>query len=108
MHCLTGEANSRQLVEQPARKPFDGSEACPLLCQSSLFGERMENSNEESPVAQIPPGQLPHLPQIWIGYLLGIATLAAEFVAVSFHPELAKGEDAIPPLYLFLAIFVGW
>ncbi len=68
----------------------------------------MENSSEESPVGQIPPGQLPHLPQIWIGYLLGIATLAAEFVAVSLHPELAKGEDAIPPLYLFLAIFVGW
>jgi hypothetical protein len=50
--------------------------------------------------------QPPQLPVIWIGYLLGVATLVAEFVAVSLHPDLAK-EGGIPPLYLFLASFVG-
>jgi Domain of unknown function (DUF4328) len=50
--------------------------------------------------------QLPQLPILWIGYLLGAATIVAEFVALSFHPELAK-QGGIPPLYLFLASFVG-
>lgn len=53
-----------------------------------------------------PPVALPALPIIWIGYLLGVATIIAEFVAVSLHPELAK-EGGIPPLYLFLISFVG-
>jgi hypothetical protein len=54
------------------------------------------------------------LPRIWIGYLLGLATIIAEMVAVSLHPELAKGSDitkgefVIPPLYLFLTSFVGF
>jgi hypothetical protein len=48
----------------------------------------------------------PKLPVIWIGYLLGVATIVAEFVAISRHPELAK-EGGIPPLYLFLASFIG-
>lgn len=47
------------------------------------------------------------LPQIWIGYLMGLATIISEVVAVSLHPELAKGGEVIPPLYLFLAVFVG-
>lgn len=67
----------------------------------------MDASNEETPAGQLPLGQPPPLPQIWVGYLLGLATLAAEFVAVALQPELAKGERAIPPLYLFLAVFVG-
>ncbi len=50
--------------------------------------------------------QLPQLPILWIGYLLGVVTIVAEFAALSFHPELAK-EGGIPPLYLFLASFVG-
>jgi len=53
------------------------------------------------------PGPAP-LPRIWIGYLLGVATLVAEVTAVILHPDFAKGENPIPPLYLFLAIFVGW
>jgi hypothetical protein len=48
----------------------------------------------------------PPLPRIWIGYLLGVATIVAEFIAVRLHPELAK-EGGIPPLYLFLVSFVG-
>lgn len=53
------------------------------------------------------PGALPPLPQVWIGYLLGVATIVAEIVAVELHPELAQGGFAIPPLYLFLSAFVG-
>jgi Domain of unknown function (DUF4328) len=48
----------------------------------------------------------PKLPVIWIGYLLGVATIVAEFAAVSLHPELAK-QGGIPPLYLFLVSFIG-
>jgi hypothetical protein len=51
-------------------------------------------------------GEAPKLPVIWIGYLLGVATIVAEVAAVSLHPELVK-EGGIPPLYLFLASFVG-
>ena len=50
---------------------------------------------------------LPPLPQIWIGYLMALATVISEIVAVSLHPELAQGGEIIPPLYLFLAVFVG-
>jgi len=45
-----------------------------------------DTENLESPR---PPVALPALPMIWIGYLLGVATIIAEFVAVSLHPELA-------------------
>jgi hypothetical protein len=50
---------------------------------------------------------LPPFPRIWIGYLLGLATLIAEMVAVALHPELAKEPLLIPPLYLFLANFIS-
>jgi hypothetical protein len=50
--------------------------------------------------------ELFRLPRIWIGYLLGLATVAAELVAVSLHPELAR-DGGIPPLYLFMVSFVG-
>jgi len=62
-----------------------------------------DTENLESPR---PPVAIPALPMIWIGYLLGVATIIAEFVAVSLHPELAKA-GGIPPLYLFLVSFVG-
>jgi hypothetical protein len=58
------------------------------------------------PQSEQPIATIPKLPVIWIGYLLGVATIAAEFVALRFHPELAKG-GGIPPLYLFLVSFVG-
>jgi hypothetical protein len=45
-------------------------------------------------------------PVIWIGHVLGVATIVAEFAAVGLHPELAK-QGGIPPLYLFLVSFVG-
>ena len=60
----------------------------------------------QSPDPVTPEVGLPRLPAIWVGYVLGIATIAAEFAAVELHPELAK-EGGIPPLYLFLVSFVG-
>jgi hypothetical protein len=54
----------------------------------------------------VPPSQTPQLPQIWIGYVLGVATIAAELIAVGLNPNLAK-EGGIPPLYLFLVSFIG-
>ncbi|HKN75701.1 MAG TPA: hypothetical protein VJW94_11035 [Candidatus Acidoferrum sp.] len=68
----------------------------------------MDDSPGELPAAQLLPGKLPPLPQLWIGYLLGFATIVAEFVAASFHPEMAQAPFPIPPLYLFLLMLVGW
>lgn len=67
----------------------------------------MSFSPADMPADRSQPSELPSLPQLWVGYLLGFATMAAEYVALSLHPELAKAEFAIPPLYLFLAMFVG-
>ncbi len=66
----------------------------------------MSFPDTESPERGVLTAKSPPLPLIWIGYLLGIATIIAEFAALSLHPELAK-EGGIPPLYLFLASFVG-
>jgi len=66
----------------------------------------MSFPDTESPERSDVTAKSPQLPLIWIGYLLGIATIIAEFVALSLHPELAN-EGGIPPLYLFLASFVG-
>lgn len=74
----------------------------------------MEFSSDDRREPRAVSAALPPLPRIWIGYLLGLATIIAEMVAVSLHPELAKGSDiakgefVIPPLYLFLASFIGW
>jgi hypothetical protein len=67
----------------------------------------MDWSGGESQEQQLQPAALPPFPRIWIGYLLGVATLIAEMVAISLHPELAKEPLLIPPLYLFLANFVS-
>lgn len=66
----------------------------------------MNPADTENPDIPRPPVAIPALPMIWIGYLLGVATIIAEFVAVSLDPELAK-HGGIPPLYLFLISFVG-
>jgi len=67
----------------------------------------MEYSNEDAPVRSRPEGELPRLPRLWVGHVLGLVTLLAEIVTISLHPELAKGELLVPPLYLFLPNFVG-
>ena len=61
----------------------------------------------ESQEQHAEPGSLPQFPRIWVGYLLGVATLIAEIVAVTLHPELAREPLTIPPLYLFLANFIS-
>jgi hypothetical protein len=66
----------------------------------------MNSSDTEVPQSGNPAVNVPKLPVIWVGYLLGVATIVSEFVAIGLHPELAK-EGGIPPLYLFLASFVG-
>lgn len=54
-----------------------------------------------------PAQPAPPFPRIWIGYLLGVATVIAEMIAISLHPELAKEPLIVPPLYLFLANFIS-
>ncbi len=66
----------------------------------------MNPSDTEVPESRKPAALSPKLPVIWIGYLLGVATIVAEFAAVSLNPELAK-QGGIPPLYLFLVSFIG-
>jgi hypothetical protein len=71
------------------------------------FSERgMTSSDSESSQQTNGTANPPQLPVIWVGYLLGFATIVAELVAVGRHPELAK-QSGIPPLYLFLVSFVG-
>jgi len=67
----------------------------------------MDWSGVESQGQQSRPQALPPFPRIWVGYLLGVATLIAEIIAVTLHPELAKEPLLIPPLYLFLANFIS-
>ncbi len=67
----------------------------------------MDWSGGESQDRHAERNALPTFPRIWIGYLLGVATLIAEMIAVTLHPELAKGPLIIPPLYLFLANFIS-
>jgi hypothetical protein len=67
----------------------------------------MDWSSGESQKQQLQPGALPPFPRIWVGYLLGVATLLAEMIAITLHPELAKEPMLIPPLYLFLANFIS-
>jgi hypothetical protein len=90
-----------------ACKLFDGSALRPLRCLLSFLEDAMDFSPGESSSEQTQPGNLPPLPQLWVGYLLGFATVIAELVAVSLHPEMEKAEIPIPPLYLFLPKFVG-
>jgi hypothetical protein len=87
-------------------KWFDGGAARPLRSQSRFLGGGMEPGGE-SRERRAEPETLPPFPRIWIGYLLGLATLIAEMIAVTLHPELAKEPLLIPPLYLFLANFIS-
>ena len=67
----------------------------------------MDWSGAGSQGQQSQPQALPSFPRIWVGYLLGVATLITEIIAVTLHPELAKEPLLIPPLYLFLANFIS-
>lgn len=60
------------------------------------------------PADQMQPVNPPPLPQLWVGYLLGLATIVAEFVDPSLRrPIPITDEIPIPNLYLFLLMFVG-
>src|SRR5580693_8838163 len=74
--------------------------------RKAAFEDCMEFSNGDSPPGA-QPAALPALPQVWIGYVLGVVTILAEDVALELHPDLVKGGVPIPPLYLFLSAFVG-
>jgi len=67
----------------------------------------MDWSGGQSQKQQSESKALPALPRVWIGYSLGVATMIAEMIAVTLHPELAKEPLLIPPLYLFLANFIS-
>jgi hypothetical protein len=80
---------------------------------SDSLRTKVDFSSGDLPARTAEDSAMPPLPRIWLGYLLGVATMIAEFVAVSLHPEItkppdwAKGEFPVPPLYLFLTGFVG-
>ena len=59
-------------------------------------------SQEPQPQAQ---ASAPY-PRIWVGYVLGFATLIDELITFSLHPELGQQFFSIPPLYLFMANFI--
>ena len=67
----------------------------------------MDSSGEDSQGQPGEPQASPRFPRIWVGYLLGGATIVAEMIAISLHPELAKEPLIVPPLYLFLANFIS-
>ena len=49
-----------------------------------------------------------HLPKVWIGYLLCLATFVDEAIFVGQHPEIVTGKLFVPPLHLFLLGFVSF
>lgn len=68
----------------------------------------MDVSPAGLPADHMQPANLPQLPQLWIGYLLGFATIISELVDASLHsPNPVSTEIPIPNLYLFLLMFVG-
>jgi hypothetical protein len=89
------------------RNRFDAPAPSPLRFQDRIIEGGMNWSGEEPQEQQAPPSALPPFPRIWIGYLLGVATLITEMIAITLHPELAKEPLLIPPLYLFLANFIS-
>jgi hypothetical protein len=103
----------QESLQPPPAKLFDVPAFGPLRCQSAFFEEEMDVSSgglpaEEMPPVNLPPVNLPPLPQLWVGYLLGFATIVAEFVDASLHPpDRVINEIPIPNLYLFLLMFVG-
>ena len=66
----------------------------------------MDDSPDGLSAAQMRPGKLPPL-RLWVGYLLGFATIVAEFVAAALHPEMARPNFQFLPCIVFLVMFVG-
>ena len=56
----------------------------------------MDSSGGDSQGQPAQPQAPPRFPRIWVGYLLGAATIIAEMIAISLHPELAKEPLIVP------------
>ncbi|HXM99318.1 MAG TPA: hypothetical protein VN982_12665 [Candidatus Dormibacteraeota bacterium] len=67
----------------------------------------MQFSGEEKPTRRLKLDEIPRLPRLWIGYVLGVITVIAEITAISQHPEITKLPLVVPPLYLFLPSFIS-
>jgi hypothetical protein len=68
----------------------------------------MDFSPRDLPAQPMQQAKLPRLPQLWVGYLLGVATVVAELIEGSTHtPDPVTSDFPIPNLYLFLLMFVG-
>jgi hypothetical protein len=107
MKCDRNDATLCVIHRGRSPKRFDAPAARPLRCQRALFKDEMDSAPNDLPVERTQP-IVPQLPKLWIGYLIGLANIIAEFVYVSRNQELAKTPFQIPPLYLFILIFVGW
>src|SRR4029077_16596040 len=107
MYATQGEATRGDNGTRSLPKWFDGAAGGPLRSQVRFIEGGMDWSGGQSQEQQSEPKALPPLPRVWIGYLLGVATMIAEMIAVTLHPELAKEPLLIPPLYLFLANFIS-
>src|SRR5262249_50093431 len=83
---LQSKARSAPRSNAPLPRPFDGHAARPLRSKADETLEFMEIPSSEMHSPDFPARALPRLPQIWIGYLMGIATMVAEIVAVQLHP----------------------
>jgi hypothetical protein len=71
------------------------------------MGGPMQFSGEEEPARRLKLDDMPRLPRLWIGYVLGIITVIAEITAISRHLEITKLPLVVPPLYLFLPSFIS-
>jgi hypothetical protein len=68
----------------------------------------MDSAPNESSGQQTQLQTRPPLPQLWAGYLLGLATVVAELIEGSNRASDPPPTDfPIPNLYLFLLMFVG-
>src|SRR5258708_12688081 len=97
------------LPSERSRSPkwFDGAAAWPLRSQGRFIEGGIDWPCRKSQEQRAGAKVLRVFPRIWIGYLLGFATMIAEMIALKLHPELAKEPLLIPPLYLFLANFIS-
>jgi len=103
----TARSKSAWSKAQKVRKEFDVPTARSLLSGDTFGGGKMDSSGGDSQGQPAQPQAPPRFPRIWVGYLLGAATIIAEMIAISLHPELAKEPLIVPPLYLFLANFIS-
>src|SRR5437588_12850325 len=77
------------------------------LRKTWIVGGRMAWSSGDSRGRPAQSAAAPALPRICVGYLLGIATLVAEMVAISLCPVLGKQPHLITPFYLLPANYIA-